>query len=61
MDADVYKKTFFLIPLDEPSYRWHHHSSFRAVKSDADAFGNGAKQFDDLIMLCVEFKGSVMP
>lgn len=29
-----------------------------AVKSDVEAFVDGAKQFDDLTMLCIEYKGS---
>ena len=28
------------------------------VRADVDAFVGGAKQFDDLTMLCLEYKGS---
>lgn len=27
------------------------------IRTDVDAFVNGAKQFDDLTMLCLEYKG----
>ncbi len=29
----------------------------RNIRADVDAFANGAKQFDDLTMLCLEYKG----
>ena len=31
----------------------------RAVRSDVDAFVNGAKQFDDVTMLCLAYRGTV--
>ena len=30
----------------------------RFIRTDVDAFADGAKQFDDLTMLCLEYKGS---
>jgi len=30
----------------------------RSVRADVDAFVNGAKQFDDLTMLCMEYRGA---
>ena len=30
----------------------------RVVRSDVDAFVDGAKQFDDLTMLCLEYRGA---
>ena len=32
----------------------------RFIQSDVDAFVDGAKQFDDLTMLCLEYKGKVL-
>ena len=31
------------------------------VKADVDQFVNGAKQFDDLTMLCLEYRGYAVP
>ena len=30
----------------------------QTVRADVDAFVNGAKQFDDLTMLCLKYKGN---
>ena len=35
----------------------HPKDILEAVKEDVDAFAAGAKQFDDLTMLCVTFHG----
>ena len=31
----------------------------RTVRADVDTFVNGANQFDDLTMLCLEYRGKV--